>query len=54
MVIIGFQSIMFWLFTRVYARSEGFLPESPRAERVLAVLSLERVLILAGSSGLPG
>jgi hypothetical protein len=53
-VIIGFQAIMFWLFTRAYASSEGFLPESPRAERVLAWLSLERVLIFGGVIGLAG
>jgi Glycosyl transferase family 2 len=54
MVIIGFQSVLFWLFTRVYASSEGFLPESPRAEKVLAWVSLERVLILGGLIGLAG
>ena len=54
MVIIGFQAVLFWLFTRVYATSEGFLPESPRAEIVLARLSLERVLILGGVIGLAG
>jgi Glycosyl transferase family 2 len=54
MMIIGFQAVLFWLFTRVYASSEGFLPESPRAERVLGWLSLERVLILGGIIGLAG
>jgi hypothetical protein len=53
-VIIGFQSVLFWLFTRVYASSEGFLPESPRAKKVLTWLSLERVLILGGVIGLAG
>ena len=54
MVMIGFQSILFWLFTRVYASSEGFLPESPRAEKVPAKVSLERVLILGGVIELAG
>ena len=54
MVVIGFQSVLFWLFTRVYASSEGFLPESPSAAKVLARLSLERVLILGGIIGLAG
>jgi hypothetical protein len=54
MVIIGFQSVLFWLFTRFYASSEGFLPESPRAVKVLARVSLERVLILGGLIGLAG
>ncbi|MFZ0229152.1 MAG: hypothetical protein WAL41_19910, partial [Mycobacterium sp.] len=34
--------------------SEGFLPESPKAAKVLARLSLERVLILGGIIGLAG
>ena len=54
MVVIGFQSVVFWLFTRVYASTEGFLPESPRAARVLAAVSLERALILGGVIGLAG
>jgi glycosyltransferase involved in cell wall biosynthesis len=54
MVIIGFQAVMFWLFTRVYARSEGFLPASPKAARILATVSLERVLILGGLIGFAG
>jgi len=54
MVIIGFQSVLFWLFTRVHASAEGFLPESPRAEKILTGLSLERVLILGGVIGLAG
>jgi hypothetical protein len=54
LVIIGFQSVLFWLFTRFYARWEGFLPESPRAEKVLARFSLERVLVFGGVIGLAG
>jgi hypothetical protein len=54
MVVIGFQSVLLWLFTQVYASSEGFLPQSPRAGRILALLSLERMLILGGAIGLAG
>lgn len=54
MVVIGFQAVMFWLFTRAYARPEGFLPESPKATRVLAMVSLERALVLGGLIGLAG
>jgi glycosyltransferase involved in cell wall biosynthesis len=54
MVIIGFQSILLWLFTRVYASSEGFLPDSPNADKILSRISLERMLILGGSTGLAG
>jgi glycosyltransferase involved in cell wall biosynthesis len=54
MVVIGFQSVLFWLFTQVYAGSEGFLPEEPKVQRVLEKLSLERGLILGALVGLAG
>src|SRR5207253_2169277 len=54
MVVIGFQSVLFWLFTQVYAGSEGFLPEEPKVQRVLERLSLERGLILGALIGLAG
>src|SRR5690242_16427795 len=54
MVVIGFQSVLFWLFTQVYAGSEGFLPEEPKVQRVLERLSLERGLVLGGLIGLAG
>jgi glycosyltransferase involved in cell wall biosynthesis len=57
MVVIGFQSVLFWLFTQVYAGSEGFLPEEPNVQRLLGKLSLERGLVggaLVGLAGLGG
>jgi glycosyltransferase involved in cell wall biosynthesis len=54
MVVIGFQSVLFWLFTQVYAGSEGFLPEEPKVQRLLAKLSLERGLILGAAIGVAG
>jgi glycosyltransferase involved in cell wall biosynthesis len=57
MVVIGFQAVLFWLFTQVYAGSEGFLPEEPKVQRLLGNLSLERGLIagsVIGAAGLVG
>ena len=54
MVVIGFQAVLFWLFTAVYASSEGFLPEVPKLQKFLARVSLERVLLLGGIIGLAG
>jgi glycosyltransferase involved in cell wall biosynthesis len=57
MVVIGFQSVLFWLFTQVYAGSEGFLPEEPKVQKLLEKLSLERGLLLGmaiGAAGLAG
>jgi len=54
MVVIGFQSVLFWLFTQVYAGSEGFLPEEPKVQRLLGRLSLERGLLAGAMIGLAG
>ncbi len=46
--IIGFQAVQFALFTRVYAATEGFLPEDRRTRRAVEILTLERGLLIAG------
>ena len=48
MVVIGFQSVLFALFTNVYASAEGFLPDNHRVRRILSTLSLERGLLAGG------
>ncbi|MDR0344977.1 MAG: glycosyltransferase family 2 protein [Nocardiopsaceae bacterium] len=58
MIVIGFQSVLFALFTQVYASAEGFLPAVDRVRRLLRSWSLERglligiLLALAGIAGL--
>jgi len=54
MVVIGFQGVLFWLFTRVYAGAEGFLPNEPGVQKLLGRLSLERGLLLGLAIGLAG
>jgi len=54
MIVIGFQAVLFWLFTQVYAGAEGFLPEEPQVQRILGKLSLERGLIAGALIGLAG
>src|SRR6201986_16226 len=54
MVVIGFQAVLFWLFTQVYAGSEGFLPDEPRVQTFLGKLSLERGLLTGAAVGLAG
>jgi glycosyltransferase involved in cell wall biosynthesis len=54
MVDIGFQAVLFWLFTQVYAGAEGFLPEEPRIQRLLGTLSLEKGLLAGAGIGLAG
>jgi glycosyltransferase involved in cell wall biosynthesis len=56
-IIIGFQSILFAAFTKIFAISEGLLPEDPRLDRAFQYVTLEVgllvsiILIIAGLSG---
>ena len=54
MVDIGFQAVLFWLFTQVYAGAEGFLPTEPKVQTLLGKLSLERGLLVGVAVGLAG
>jgi glycosyltransferase involved in cell wall biosynthesis len=54
MVVIGFQSVLFALFTNVYASAEGFLPDNQRVRRILSTLSLERGLLAGGVLAVAG
>jgi len=54
-ILIGFQSILFATFTKIFAISEGLLPEDPRLNRMFRYITLEvglvagALLILAGA-----
>jgi hypothetical protein len=56
-IIIGFQSILFAVFTKIFAISEGLLPEDLRLDRVFQYVTLEVgllvsfLMILAGLGG---
>jgi Glycosyl transferase family 2 len=55
MIVIGFQSVLFALFTKIYASAEGFLPDDERIQRMLGRWGLERGLmvgIVLGAVGL--
>jgi glycosyltransferase involved in cell wall biosynthesis len=45
-VLIGFQSIAFAVFTKVFAITEGLLPEDPRMNRIFSVVTLEVGLVV--------
>ena len=44
-VILGFQSICFALFTKVFAISEGLLPEDKTLKKAFGLVSLETGLM---------
>jgi glycosyl transferase family 2 len=54
MIVIGFQSVLFALFTKVYASAEGFLPGDARVQRVLGKWGLERGLLIGAALGVAG
>lgn len=52
--LCGYQAIVFALFTRTYAVSEGLMPEDPRLTRFFSVATLERGLVAAALTMLFG
>jgi glycosyltransferase involved in cell wall biosynthesis len=47
-VLLGFQLIAFAAFTKVFAITEGLLPEDPRLQRVFRWVTLEAGLLVGG------
>ena len=47
-VLLGFQLVAFALFTKMFAISEGLLPEDPRLNRLFHYLTLETGLVTGG------
>jgi glycosyltransferase involved in cell wall biosynthesis len=44
-ILIGFQSILFATFSKVFAITEGLLPEDPRLNKLFRVITLETGLV---------
>jgi hypothetical protein len=47
-VLLGFQFVAFAVFTKVFAISEGLLPDDPRLNRVFRYITLETGLAVGG------
>jgi hypothetical protein len=45
-IITGYQSLLFGVFTKAFAVSEGLLPEDPQLLKLIRAVNLERGLIL--------
>jgi hypothetical protein len=45
-IIIGFQAIVFAVFTKIFAISEGLLPNDPRLSRLFSIINLEVGLVI--------
>jgi glycosyltransferase involved in cell wall biosynthesis len=46
-IMCGYQSILFALFTKVFAISEGLLPKDKRLNRLFEIVTLETALVVA-------
>jgi hypothetical protein len=46
-ILVGFQGILFAIFTKTFAITEGLLPSDPRMERVWRVMNLERGMVVS-------
>ncbi|MDD5260566.1 MAG: glycosyltransferase family 2 protein [Methylacidiphilales bacterium] len=44
-ILVGFQSVVFAVFTKIFAISERLLPEDPRLDRMFRHINLERGLL---------
>lgn len=53
-ILLGYQSIVFAIFTKTFAISEGLLPEDRRLNRFFELVNLERGLVLGGGALLIG
>jgi len=53
-LICGYQSVLFALFTKSFAMSEGLLPEDPRVTRLFRMVNLERGVLLGAIATLAG
>jgi hypothetical protein len=45
-ILVGFQAIAFAVFTKIFAISEGLLPEDPRLNKLFKYVTLEVGLIV--------
>jgi hypothetical protein len=53
-IIIGYQAVVFAIFTKVFAINEGLLPEDARLTKIFRHFNLEVGLISGGSLLLAG
>lgn len=47
-IVLGYQGVLFAVFTKVFAISEGLLPEDPRLTRLFRYVRLETGLLFGG------
>jgi hypothetical protein len=49
-ILCGYQSVLFAIFTKTFAISEGLMLEDPRFIRFFEIVNIERGLVIAGAA----
>jgi glycosyltransferase involved in cell wall biosynthesis len=47
-VVVGFHSMLFWVFTKIYGMREGIVPPDPRFSSMMRLMTLEIGLVVGG------
>ncbi len=47
-VVVGFHSMLFWVFAKVYGTREGFVPPDPQFSAMMRLVTLENGLLVGG------
>jgi glycosyltransferase involved in cell wall biosynthesis len=48
-VVVGFHSMLFWVFAKIYGMREGIVPPDPRFSAMMRLVTLEVGLIVGGA-----
>ena len=54
LILVGFQAIVFAVFTKTFAITEGLLPDDPKMNRLFMIINLERGLLISAGVVLIG
>jgi hypothetical protein len=46
--VVGFHSMLFWVFAKIYGMREGIVPPDPRFSAMMRLVTLEVGLIVGG------
>jgi glycosyltransferase involved in cell wall biosynthesis len=49
-LLLGYQTILFAIFTKTFAINEGLMPDDPRFDRFFEIVNLERGLLLGSAA----
>ena len=54
MIVCGYQAVVFAFLTKIFAITEGLLPDDPRMNRLYEIFNLERGIVAGGLGTIAG